>query len=90
MRDSTVLLFETLLSRFPYTPSEPAETEAVERMMTARMNSRQFPKEYRHTVFELTDSLDILSYFKAHHAFLLGLDLGLSLSRSLEPFQEEL
>ena len=40
-------------------------------------------------LFHLTDSMEILASFQACHAFTLGLDLGLSLSRELSQFQEE-
>ena len=89
MNDCSYLLYETLLSKYPYIPSGPSDTEAADRYVLAHSQARQLPAEYRHTVFELEDSLDILSFQKAHHAFLLGLDLGLSINRSLKPFQEE-
>ena len=89
MKDCSYLLFETLLSKYPFVPSAPTDAEAAQRYTRAHTQARQFPEEYRHTVFELEDSLDILSFCKAHHAFLLGLDLGLSMTRALEPFQEE-
>ena len=89
MRDCSYILFERLLKQYPYQPGNPIDTDAASRLEAARTNLKQIPSEYRHDLFELTDSLDILSYHKAHHAFLLGLDLGLSMSRILERFQEE-
>ena len=89
MKDCSYLLFEALLSKYPFVPSALNDEEATQRYTKAHALARQFPDEYRHTVFELEDSLDILSFGKAHHAFLLGLDLGLSISSSLEPFQDE-
>lgn len=89
MRDCSYLLYETLLSKYPYIPSAPSDTEAADRYALAHSQARQLPEEYRHTVFELEDSLDILSFQKSHHAFLLGLDLGLSIAQTLGPLQQE-
>ena len=44
---------------------------------------------FQDLLFHLTDSMEILASFQACHAFTLGLDLGLSLSRELSQFQEE-
>jgi len=82
MVDASYILLDALLAQHPYTPNTAAEQETLRRFQAAK--AAPIPEELRHTCFELTDSLDILSYYKAHHAFLLGLDLGLSLSRELD------
>ena len=82
MVDASYILFDALLARYPYTPNTAAEQETLRRFQAAKTSP--IPKELRHTCFELTDSLDILSHYKAHHAFLLGLDWGLTLSRELD------
>lgn len=88
MDDYTHLLYESLLNQYPYTPSTPSEYDAAQRMETARTRVKRIPKAYRHNLFELTDSLDILTYYRSHHAFLLGLAFGLSMTQALTPFSE--
>lgn len=88
MIDCTYTLFETLLQQSPYVPSVPMDQEVLQRLEAAQARVKDFPPEYRRGLFELTDSLNILAYNQAHHAFLLGLDLGLSLSRELSPLQK--
>ena len=82
MKDASFSLFDALLARYPYAPNTAAARETSRRFQAAK--ATPIPEELRCICFELTDSLDILSYYKAHHAFLLGLDLGLSLSRELD------
>ena len=88
MKDASFSLFDALLARYPYAPNTAAARKTMSRLEAVRANLSQIPPEYRDALFELTDSLDIFTYYKAHHAFLLGLDLGLSLSETLEPFQQ--
>lgn len=88
MRDISYFLYETLRDQHPFQPSIPGAREAARRLELARGHIQTFPQAYQHDMFELRDALDILSYYQAHHAFLLGLDLGLSLSGALEPFQQ--
>ena len=88
MYDHTYLLYESLLNQYPYAPSTPSEHDAVQRMKAARVRTKRIPKAYRHDIFELTDSLDILTYYRSHHAFLLGLAFGLSMTQALTPFSE--
>lgn len=83
MLDYSYALMEALLSRYPFSPSNPTEREAEQRLHKARARAKSFPPECLHALFELTDSLDILGYSQAHHAFLLGLDLGLSIWQEL-------
>ena len=85
MTDTSYILFDALLAQHPYKPSTAAAQDALQRFQAAQ--SKPIPAEARHDFFELKDSLDILSYYKAHHTFLLGLDLGLSIARELESFQ---
>ena len=82
MKDASFALFDALLARYPYELNTPDAQKTFRRFQAVQ--SRPIAAENRSDFFELTDSLDILSYYKAHHAFLLGLDLGLSLSRELD------
>lgn len=70
----------------PYRPAIPTEEETETRLAAAR--AFPFPPEYRHALFELTDSMEIRACFQSRHAFIAGLDLGLSISRELRPFQQ--
>ena len=88
MNDHTHLLFEALLAQYPYIPSAPSECDAAQRIKAARTRMKRMPKTYRHDLFELTDSLDILTYYRSHHGFLLGLVFGISMMRILAPFSE--
>ena len=88
MTDCLSDLFELVQRRYPYQPSSPTELETAERLEATR--EFQFPPELHHALFELTDSLEIQSCFESRHAFILGLDLGLSIARELRPFQREI
>lgn len=89
MNDCTYTLFQLLRDEFPYAPHLPFEQENAQRLEQARARAKAFPSACRHDLFELTDSLNIQAFAQSHHAFLLGLDLGLSLSRELGFLQTE-
>jgi len=81
MNDCSYTLFDALMARYPYEPVSGDALKTLRRFQAIQPAS--IPPELRDTFFELRDSLDILGYYKAHHAFLLGLDFGLSLSHEL-------
>ena len=87
MNDCLSDLYELVRKRYPYQPSTPTEQDTEARLASAL--AFQFPPEYRHALFELTDSLDIRSCFQSRHSFITGLDLGLSIARELRPFQTD-
>ena len=82
-------LFELTKKLYPYHPSGPSEKMVSERLEKAIEKLKDVPEEYKHAVFVLRDSADTLSHYRARHSFTLGLDVGLSISRELLPFQEE-
>lgn len=88
MRTCTDALYENFLHRFPFRPDNDTERFHVKQLAKAEVKIKNFSKKHRHTVFLLTDSLEVLTYAKACHAFSLGLSLGLSLARELELFQD--
>ena len=90
MYDCSYFLFELCRERDPYVPATRTDQEAQQRFAAAKQLADAFPAEYQRTLFELTDSMDALEYSKSHHAFLLGLDLGLSVAQALLPFQAPL
>ena len=68
----------------PYQPESPTEQDEARRRDEALQFLKEAVPELHHQLFELTDADDILSCFRALHAFRLGLDLGLSISREVE------
>ena len=88
MRTCTYLLYETLLRQFSFYPADNTEQFHAKQLTEAKAKIKCFPKKYRHIIFLLTDSLEVLNHAKACHAFSLGLSLGLSLAQELESFQD--
>lgn len=77
-------LYAELLKRYPPEPDSVAD-EAKERL--AEVKARLEQTVSRDDLFDLEDCLDILARCQAGHAFLLGLDAGLTLAEELAPFQ---
>ena len=88
MYDTLSLLYELVIQKFPYEPRSPTEDGLLERLEQAQEKVRSCSEADQDLLFHLTDSMEILASFQAQHAFTLGLDLGLSLSRELSQFQE--
>lgn len=86
MQDCTYFLYDSCKAKYPYVIIEPSISRAADRLNTVLARLNAYPKEYREDVLELRDTLDILAYEQAHHAFKLGLDLGLSTARAFEEF----
>ena len=72
----------------PMSPAPPQRT-GQRRLEQAQEKVRSCSEADQDLLFHLTDSMEILASFQACHAFTLGLDLGLSLSRELSRFQEK-
>ena len=88
MNDCSYILFDLCRNRHPYRSSAPVDKHTAQRLATARAHLEFLGPEYQQDLFELTDSMSILDYEHAHHAFLLGLDLGLSIAEARIPFEE--
>lgn len=84
MKDCIPALFDLIHRRYPYQPESPTERDEAQRREDALRSLKEAAPELRHQLFELTDADNILSCFRAHHAFRLGLGLGLSISREAE------
>ena len=82
------ILYENLSRQFPFSPAGDTELHYVEQLTEARNKIKHFPKKYRHIIFLLTDSLEVLNHANACHAFSMGLYLGLSLTQELDVFQD--
>ena len=89
MYDTLYLLYELVIQKFPYEPRSPTEDGLLEWLEQAQEKVRSCSEADQDLLFHLTDSMEILASFQACHAFTLGLDLGLSLSRELSRFQEK-
>lgn len=85
MQSCTYFLYESLLHQFPFSPSNNTERSYSDQLDAAESRIKQFPDEYRHIVFELTDSMEVLNHAKACHSFSLG--LGLSLAQEINFLQ---
>lgn len=89
MQDCTYILYELLRdlpsrdTSFFFDPEEDAQLRAAQ----ARLEG--LPPEHRQDLLDLIDSMDGQRRAQSHHAFALGLDLGLSISRELRSFQSE-
>ncbi|MBO5340007.1 MAG: hypothetical protein J6A62_03320 [Oscillospiraceae bacterium] len=88
MNDCSYILFELCKNRNPYYPSAPADQRTAQRLAEAKARLEALNEQYQHDLFELTDSMNILDYEHAHHAFLLGLDLGLSIAEARTSFED--
>ena len=86
MYDTLSLLYELVIQKFPYEPRSPTEDGLLEWLEQAQEKVRSCSEADQDLLFHLTDSMEILA---SCHAFTLGLDLGLSLSRELSRFQEK-
>ncbi|MEY8317546.1 hypothetical protein AALB19_09580 [Oscillospiraceae bacterium 50-58] len=87
MQSCKYLLYENLSRQFPFSPADDTEQFYVKQSAEAKSKIKHFPKKYRHIIFLLTDSLEVLYHAKACHAFSLGLCLGLSLGQELNALQ---
>ena len=83
------ILYENLSRQSPFSPADDTEQFHVEQLAESKSKIKHFPKKYRHIIFLLTDSLEVLHHAKACHAFSLGLCLGLSLAQELSVFQDK-
>ena len=88
MNDCSYILFDLCRNHHPYKPSEPTDRRTSQRLADAKTHLEALPPEYQHHLFEIIDSMNILDYEHSHHAFLLGLDLGLSIAETMLPFKE--
>lgn len=87
MQSCKYLLYENLSCQFSFSPTDDTEQFHVKQL--AKSQIKHFPKKYRHIIFLLTDSLEVLHHAKACHAFSLGLCLGLSLAQELCALQDQ-
>lgn len=90
MQDCTELLFDHLKKRYPFVPPDTVEADPSQRFHSAQGAFKTLSPELQRELYDLIDDMETLSHFQAHHAFLLGLDLGLSLARELQPLQKGL
>lgn len=88
MRHYAYTLYEYLLRQFPFCPANDTEQFYAKQQRKAEEKIKEFSKKQRHTVFLLTDSVEVLTHAKACHAFSLGLSFGLGLAGELELFQD--
>ena len=87
MTDILYSLYNWARKQYPYEPTADCERDTAQRLEQALQF--QFPAEYKNAVFEIEDSLRTQGHFESSHAFILGLDMGLSIAQELKPFQEE-
>ena len=85
MTDILYTLFNLARKQYPYEPTDEFERDTALRLEQALQF--QFPAEYKKAVFEIEDSLRTQSHCESIHAFILGLDMGLSIAEELLPFQ---
>ena len=89
MKDCVSTLYELARRREPCFAASDTEQWEVQRREEALRQLKAAAPELRHQIFELSDADNILESFRCRHAFRLGLDLGLSLSRELQELQQE-
>ena len=89
MQSCKFLLYDNLSRQFPFSPTNDTEQFYVKQLAKAKSQIKHFPKNYRHIIFLLTDSLEVLHHAEACHAFSLGLCLGLSLAQELHALQDQ-
>lgn len=88
MQYCSYFLYESLLRQYPFYPTDNTEQIHMKRFAETKSSIENFPKDYRHIIFNLTDSMEVISHAKACHAFSLGLSFGLSIAQELESFQD--
>ena len=88
MLDCTYYLYKALLKRFPYVPSEEVEY-AAEKLEQVKARLDRIPEQYQSDMIDLIDHADALANDWGRHAFLLGLDAGLSIAREGQNLQIE-
>ena len=88
MLDCTYFLYKALLKQFPYTPS-PETEYAAEKLEQVKARLDRIPEQYLCDMIDLIDHADALANDQGRHAFLLGLDAGLSIARESRHFQAE-
>ena len=81
MEDCISSLFELCHRHHPYEPESFTERAEKQRMDDTLQALNAAMPDLRHQLFELTDAADILSCYRAIHAFRLGLGLGLTIAR---------
>ena len=89
MLDCTYYLYKALLKRFPYTPS-PETEYAAEKLEQVKARLDRIPEQYQSDMIDLIDHADALANDRGRHAFLLGLNAGLSIAREGQNLQVEL
>ena len=89
MLDCTYFLYKALLKQFPYVPSEEVEYVA-EKLEQVKARLDRVPKPYQIDMIDLIDHADALANDRGRHAFLLGLDAGLSIAQESRSLQNEL
>ena len=89
MRDCTYYLYKALLKQFPYVPSGEVEYVA-EKLEQVKAHLDRIPEQYQVDMIDLIDHADALANDRGRHAFLLGLDAGLSIAREGQNLQTEL
>ena len=89
MLNCTYFLYKALLKRFPYIPS-PETEYAAEKAEQVRARLDRIPEQYQSDMLDLIDHADALANDRGRHAFLLGLDAGLSIAREGQNLQAEL
>ena len=88
MRDCTYFLYKALLKQFPYVPSEEVEY-AAEKLEQVKAHLDRIPEPYQVDMIDLIDHADALANDRGRHAFLLGLDAGLSIAQESRHLQAE-
>ena len=88
MLDCTYFLYKAILKRFPYIPS--SETEyAAEKLEQVKARLDRIPEQYQSDMIDLIDHADALANDRGRHAFLLGLNAGLSIAQEARQLQDE-
>lgn len=85
MNDPTDILYDTLQKKFPFA-LDTSDQDIIDSLEEIQKKSKTFPPEYKEMLSILRDHYDYIVSEKAHHAFVLGLDFGLSLMEELRPY----
>lgn len=88
MLDCTYFLYKALLKRFPYIPG-PETEYAAEKLEQVKARLDRIPEQYQSDMIDLIDYADSLANDRGRHAFLLGLDAGLSIAQESRHLQGE-
>ena len=89
MLDCTYFLYKALLKQFPYTPSPETEYAAGKlEQIEGHIDGLTEPCQIN--MIELLDCTEALADDRGHHAFQLGLDVGLSIAQESRHLQAEL